>query len=262
MSGTNGTELYDNALLYDIAYDWDVTQEICFFLECMRVYGNIEPRNLLEPACGTGRNMIALANLGISSSGYDINKGALKLAEKYFSDMELEDLCSLSNGDMADFKDNKTFDGAFVSINSFRYLLNDEDILSHLNNTASMLKDGSVYLIDLSYAMPPRQKPRTYEWSANRNGLEIEVCWETEEDRIKLISNEICTLTVNEKNKQTRKIVTRHSTRLWKQQDFLDLLKQSKFRLEAIYNNQFKLIDSEFRLDGNMDNLYHVLKKI
>jgi hypothetical protein len=51
----------DDAELYDIAFDWDVSDEVEWLLERL----GAECRSVLEPGCGSGRMLDALARRGI-----------------------------------------------------------------------------------------------------------------------------------------------------------------------------------------------------
>lgn len=258
--GKNGRELYSRAELYDIAYDWDVTRELHFFVACMELFGPGEATSILEPACGTGRNLEALARMGLRCTGYDLSPEALAYATARLENEGLSALATVHQGDMASFHCDERFDGAFNSINSFRYLLDDEEIQAHLAAVRDMLVPTGVYVIDASYAMPSRQKPKLYRWDASRGDLHVEVTWTTREDRPARRSHETCTLLVSgPRGDET--IVTRHSTRLWLQEDFARQVHEAGFSLEAIHDGEFREVPAGKRLHGGMDNLYHVLKK-
>ncbi len=258
--GHNGREFYSRAELYDIAYDWDVTQELQFILTCMEFFGNGVPHTLLEPACGTGRNMECLARMGHQITGYDVSREALDYAAARLKREGLLDQCQLHEASMQDFQAGNQVDGAFVTINSFRYLISEEDVARHLSHTRDMLKAGAVYVIDLSYAMPARRRPKIYRWDATRGDTHVEVVWETREDRAAGLSHETCTLNVSGPDGDTC-IETRHLTRLWLPEDFVRMTKENGFTLEAVFDAQFRQVPEGKKLDGNLDNLYHVLKR-
>jgi SAM-dependent methyltransferase len=257
--GRHGRELYDLAELYDIAYDWDVARELQFVLACMEFYGAGEPSRLLEPACGTGRNLVCLGRMGLEALGYDVNPAALAFAQNRLREENLGERCRVQPGGMADFRSSERFQGAYTAINSFRYLLTDEEVAAHLQATAAMLEPRGVYVIDLSYAMPPRVRPRVIRWSARRGDTRIKVCWRTKEDRAARRSLETCTLEVQ--GPPVRAIETRHTTRLWRPGEFRAMVEENGFRLEAIYDAAYRHLPDEPLPHGGLDNLYHVLVK-
>ena len=263
-TGLQGRELYDLAELYDIAYDWDVTREIQFVLTCMEFYGPREPRRILEPACGTGRNLACLGRMGLEVLGYDVNPQTLDFARRRLQDEDLEGTCRALPGDMRDFTLPETFDGAYTAINSFRYLLTDEDVAGHLRATAAMLEPGGVYVADLSYAMPSRLRPHVIRWAGRRGDIRVKVCWRTREDRAAGLSHETCTLEVSARGapaSEPRIIETRHLTRLWQPEEFRAMTQACGFRLEALYDGAFKHLPDHPAPHGGLDNLYHILVK-
>ena len=55
------THLYtDDAELYDIAFDWDISDEADWIVE------RLEATTVLEPGCGSGRMLEALGGSGLS----------------------------------------------------------------------------------------------------------------------------------------------------------------------------------------------------
>ncbi|MFA7331857.1 MAG: class I SAM-dependent methyltransferase [Candidatus Delongbacteria bacterium] len=257
--GRHGHELYSHAELYDIAYDWDVTRELQFVLTCMEFYGPGEPARILEPACGTGRNLVCLGHMGLEAVGYDVNRETLAFATRRLAEEGLEERCRALPGDMRDFRLEERFDGAYTAINSFRYLIADAEVRDHLQAVAAMLVKGGVYVVDLSYAMPPRRRPRTIRWSAGRDPVQLQVVWRTREDLKAGLSHETCTLEVE--SPEPRIIETRHTTRLWQPAEFRQLVEGCGFRLDAIYDAGFQHLPDHPPPHGGLDNLYHVLVK-
>jgi SAM-dependent methyltransferase len=258
--GRHGRELYDRAELYDIAYDWDVQRELLFVLECIQLFGRGEPGTLLEPACGTGRNLLALGRMGLRVTGYDCNPQALDWARRRLREEGLDGLCQALPGEMGSFEESGGFDGAFNTINSFRYLVEDHAVQGHLERMGRMLGPGGIYVVDLSYAMPARVRPRVYRWDANRDGLHIEVVWRTREDRDAGLSRESCTLHVTREGLPPRELRTRHLTRLWTAEAFEAALATSGWELAARFRADFSPLPAGHRPDGRDDNIYHVLR--
>ncbi len=261
-SGLQGRQLYDLAELYDIAYDWEVLPELDFYIQAMQAFGGRPVRRILEPACGTGRNLQVLAELGLKSIGYDINPATLDLARKRMQANGLMHYCELHEGDMARFRLRKQADGAFCSINSFRYLLEDKDVLSHLKAVRSMIKPGAVYILDFSYAMPPGTPCPDFRWTSRRDGTSIRVRWITKESLPERRSHETCRLDVRRADGSRESHSTEHTTRLWLEEEFLPLLEPAGFALRGVLGGDFEPLPDEQPLDGTLENLYHILQKV
>lgn len=262
MRGRNGQELYDLAELYDVAYDWDTTRELVFYLECFEQFGGRPPQHVLEPACGTGRNLLTLAQLGCRSTGYDINPKALEYAGQRLKAAGLEGWVRLLEGDMAGFRLPERFDGAFLPINSFRYLVEDADIAAHLRNTRAMLRKKGVYIIDFSYGMPEGVTPIECTWRNHRKDLELDIRWTTVEKPAEGISEETCTVTETRPDRPPVEHTTFHRTRLWREEDFLKMIDDCGFELRGVLDMDQEPIANEIPLDGRLENLYHVLQRI
>jgi 2-polyprenyl-3-methyl-5-hydroxy-6-metoxy-1,4-benzoquinol methylase len=59
---------------YDLAFSYDVSGEITFFIRCFDTYADFDVRRILEPACGCGRLLIPLARCGYCVVGSDISE--------------------------------------------------------------------------------------------------------------------------------------------------------------------------------------------
>ena len=70
--------------------------------------------------------------MGLRVTGYDLSREALEFARLRLEREGLGELVALHLGDMAGFRCDDVFDGAFNAINSFRYLLDDDEIRSCL----------------------------------------------------------------------------------------------------------------------------------
>ena len=71
-----GTIYGSNVELYDIAFDWDLTDEVTWLLT--RLGDKCE--TVLEPGCGSGRMVKAFAERGVSITGIDISAQAVAFA--------------------------------------------------------------------------------------------------------------------------------------------------------------------------------------
>src|SRR6267378_5398145 len=68
---------YDHPEYYDIAFQVYTEREADFIEAACRKYGPFNARRLLEPACGTGRLVTALAARGYEVTGFDLSQPAL-----------------------------------------------------------------------------------------------------------------------------------------------------------------------------------------
>jgi SAM-dependent methyltransferase len=72
----------DEAELCDIAFDWDISGEVDWLLERL----GPDCYKVLEPGCGSGRMLDALAGHGLEVTGIDVSEPMLELARRRLDD--------------------------------------------------------------------------------------------------------------------------------------------------------------------------------
>ncbi len=224
---------------------------------------SFEVKNILEPACGTGRFVIKLPEYGYHVTGYDNNPKMVDYAKKRISDAGLQEMATVLVGDMRSARFDIKFDAAINSINSLGYLLSDNDILAHFNNMGESIKNKGIYIIHLACAWD-RSGPYDEEgWILERNEVRVKTLWNIEkEDRERKLSHQVCKMEID---KQGKHIVLEdhHTLRLWIFEDLKNLIQESgKFKLEAIYNEKYVQIPQETHISGELGNLYYLLKAV
>lgn len=143
----------------DIAYNWDRKPECDFIEECIRRYSDLKVRSILDIACGTGIHLREFARRGYDVMGIDRSKEMVDFVARKAQSEGLKVSCIRS--DMREFKLGRRFGCAICMLDSFRYLLTDEDILAHLKSVARALETGGLYILDLW--MPEGEKMAGWE---------------------------------------------------------------------------------------------------
>ena len=67
------SKLYALPEVYDIAFSWDLSEEIGFFKQVFEEHVPFPIQHILEPACGTGRFLRILPAHGFQVTGYDVS---------------------------------------------------------------------------------------------------------------------------------------------------------------------------------------------
>ena len=222
---------------------------------------NFEVKNILEPACGTGRFLVKLPLYGYHVTGYDNNPKMVDYARQRIADAGLQAMATVMVEDMRSARFDTKFDAAINSINSLGYILSDDDILAHFINMAESIKNEGIYIVHLACAWD-RIGPHDKEgWILERNGIRVKTVWNiAKEDRERKLSYQVCKMEIE---KQDKLIVLEdyHILRLWIFEDLKSLMHDSgKFKLEAIYDEKYKQISQESHISGELGNLYYVLK--
>jgi cyclopropane fatty-acyl-phospholipid synthase-like methyltransferase len=157
----------DEAELYDIAFDWDLSEEAAWLAPHLG-------HSVLEPGCGSGRMLAALAALGLEPVGIDSSEEMLALARARG--------CEVVRADMRSFDLGRRFDGA-VSVVSTVGILGAEGLASHLESVARHLERGGRYLVQQGVFAAEGERWRS-EWEAERGDTKLHIVWEaTDRDR-------------------------------------------------------------------------------
>lgn len=256
--------LYNSPLYYDIAFSYDIKHEMQIYERIFNSHVPFKVNNLLEPACGTGRFLVAFPGRGIKITGYDLSDSFVKYANLKIVKSGFKDFAKAVTADMKTAKFDRVFDSAFTPINSIGYLLKDEDIICHFRNTASSVKKGGVYVIHLDcYCNNPENEKSFSEWECSRDGISVNIKWGfARSDLTGKLSHQKCIMKIEDRG-NVKEIEDNHILRLWLYEDLKDLIKRSEcIELIAIYNEDFTGIPPESEITGEMGNLYYVLKVI
>jgi SAM-dependent methyltransferase len=151
----------DEAELYDIAFDWDLSEEAAWLSQRLG-------RSVLEPGCGSGRMLAALAAHGLEAVGIDTSEEMLALARARG--------CEVVRADMRNFDLGRRFDGA-VSVVSTVGILGPGGLASHLESMARHLEPGGRYLVQQGVFAAEGERWRS-EWEAERADTKLHIVWE------------------------------------------------------------------------------------
>jgi SAM-dependent methyltransferase len=154
----------DAAELYDIAFDWDLSDEAAWLIQRL----GLECRNVIEPGCGSGRMLAALAARGLEPVGIDTSEGMLALARAGG--------CEVVHADMTDFDLGRRFDGA-ISVVSTVGVLGGDGLAAHLEAMARHLEPAARYLVQQGVFADEADLWRS-QWEAERGATKLHVVWE------------------------------------------------------------------------------------
>ena len=166
------TPLYDeHADLYDIAFSWDVSHEAAWLVE------RLGPgcTDVLEPGCGSGRMLEALARCGLVVTGIDSSAAMVEIARRRLATTGLPG--DAVEADMTDFDLGRTFDGAICPVNTLRHLSRPA-MAAHLQAMRRALVPGARYLIQLG--LHGAAEGEASMWEADRDGTHLRMTWTPE----------------------------------------------------------------------------------
>lgn len=179
---------------FDIAFDTrDLEAECGFLRHLSRHLGRGRLDSFLETCCGPGFHMHWLARHGVRAYGIDVDADMLSYAqEKACRLAEAAGLAAEANGwgrnslahppnampiatDPLDYSLPEAVDLAFCPRSSLRYLLEDDEVVSHLVATAKNLGRGGLYVLELDHPaifLSRRPDPEG-AWEAERDGVRL-----------------------------------------------------------------------------------------
>jgi SAM-dependent methyltransferase len=129
-----------------------------------------------EPACGSGRVVIALARLGHTCVGSDIDPAMVRYANARAKSLGLGNRAKAVVGAMDEAPKGVpqgTIDLALNPINSIRHLPTDASMLRHLRCVRSLLAPQGVYIVGLSLSMVGHEEPSEDVWKGSRDGIRV-----------------------------------------------------------------------------------------
>jgi len=222
------TKLYsDDAELYDIAFDWDIEEEVDWLYEHLG-----RPASLLEPGCGSGRMLESFARRGVDAVGIDLSAPMLELARR-----RLGERAAVSLADMTDFDLGRTFEAAVSPINTLLHLT-PEELAAHFGCMARHLEPGAAYLVQVGLIEPDSYDPFAgSHWEASRGDMKLRADWSDEEiDFERSVSRQRSRIEVLAGPRAGEVIEEIHDMTLWTPETWASAISSSPFREVATYD--------------------------
>ena len=164
---------YDHPQYFDMVFRDETQDEVDFFEQAFQRFANRKVRRLLEPGCGSGRLVTAMAARGYEMAALDLSQPMLAYLRRRLERRGLA--AELVCGDMTQMKFRKKFDAAFCTFNTFRHLVHEADAVSHLRSVADHLSPGGLYILGF-HLIPMDADPECIErWTARHAGTQVHV---------------------------------------------------------------------------------------
>lgn len=174
MSAPDYAQAYEYPEVYDVLHSPQTSGEVDLFERCARDW-NAPKGPWLEPACGSGRYLRALAGRGIRCTGFDLDDGMLQYARAQVQKAGHSRRVRLVRADMASFTDviEGRFAVAFNPVNTFRHLHRPRDAAAHLREIGRSLLPGGLYLVGMSFSRYGEEEASEDVWTAKRGRLAV-----------------------------------------------------------------------------------------
>ena len=140
------SDVYRYPDYYAIGYQWNTESECNFLEACLKAYGPAQATRLLDIGCGAGRHLTELAKRGYQMRGVDVSSEMIAYVTEETKRAHLNIAASVD--DLRHLGVNGTYDLAFCFMDTFRFLLTNEEIVAHLRAVADRLAPGGLYVTD------------------------------------------------------------------------------------------------------------------
>lgn len=162
---------YRTPLYYDIVFDSDTANEANFLAAVHDRFVISSGRRLLEPACGTGRLLAAMAKRGFEVTGFDLSRPSLDFARERLQAAGLD--AELAQKSMERFALRRKFDLAHCLVSTFKYLLTEHHAIGHLKSIAGSLRRGGVYVLGFHLTDYAHRAKLRERWVAQRGDTKV-----------------------------------------------------------------------------------------
>ena len=164
---------YDHPQYFDMVFRDETADEVAFFEHAFRQFASGKVRRLMEPGCGSGRLVAAMAAKGYDVTGLDLSQPMLDYLKRRLARRGHQ--AELVLGDMTKMSFAKAFDAVFCTFNTFRHLMTEKDAVSHLRSVADNLRQGGLYILGF-HLIPMDADPEcTERWKAAHGGTTVNV---------------------------------------------------------------------------------------
>jgi SAM-dependent methyltransferase len=173
---TNGVVVancYDYPQYYDIAFQAYTEREADFIEAACRKYCPFDVRQLLEPACGSGRLVTELAARGYQMTGFDLSQRALSYLRRRLKRRRLH--AETFQAEMSAFRLSRPVDAAYCTVNTFRHLLTEQAARNHLERIARSLRSGGIYVLGMHLLALDVNEEDIGRWTARRGDTKVTV---------------------------------------------------------------------------------------
>lgn len=167
---------YETPRYYELVFGTTTEREAEFLERAFELHASGRARRgrrALEPACGSGRLVEALARRGWAVTGFDASRAMLDYAAKRLRRARLE--AKLVEARLESFALRGRFELAHCLVSTFKYLVTERDAREHLRRVAAALVPGGIYVLGFhlsEYGLDARSRER---WVARRGATQV-VC--------------------------------------------------------------------------------------
>lgn len=164
---------YDYPQYFDMVFRDETSQEIDFFLTAFERLATGPVQRVLEPGCGSGRLVTAMASRGFDVTGIDLSAASLSYLRRKLRRRGLS--ATLQQSDFSCLDLPQRFDAACCTFNTFRHLTSEQAAVSHLQSVADHLRPGGIYILGLHIIPLDAEQHCIERWKARHAQTTVNV---------------------------------------------------------------------------------------
>lgn len=252
---------YDYPQYFDMVFRDETPAEVAFFEKAFVSYTKREVKSLLEPGCGSGRLVAALAARGFEVTGLDLSPPMLDYLENRLRRRRLE--AKLVLGDMSSMQLPTKYDAAFCTFNTFRHLLSDKLAVGHLRSVAAHLRQGGIYILGFHIIPLDAETECIERWNASHAGTKVSVTLKVIDfQRRKRQETLRVSIKATKRSGTTERIRSEFPLRLYTHSQVKKLLQEVSDEFEVVGIHDFDYdIEVQRNLDSDLTDAVFVLRK-
>ena len=219
------------ANIYDVLMkDFDYKNWFNYIEDIFKKY-NINPRSILEMACGTGNLSYYLAEAGYKLTCFDLSEDMLSEA---YGKLRRFKNAKLLNQNMIDFKFSNKFDSVISICDSINYITEKEDLIKTFKNVWNHLDNNGIFIFDINSKYKLKHIIGNNIFVEDRDN--IFYTWQNYYDEEKDICNFYLTFFSSEDGENFIRFDEEHMEKAYTIEEIRDILKDIGFSTVEYFN--------------------------
>jgi hypothetical protein len=141
------SRIFGRAFELHLAFFRDVTPDVRFACDLFRERRRRAPGSAMEIQCGPAYYAHACSRMGLQAAAVDTRRDFLEFARGLEPTLPVDYRCE----DLRHLAAHRQFDVLFLALDSFAYLLTDDDVRQFFASAARCMNDESILLVEANH---------------------------------------------------------------------------------------------------------------